>query len=407
MLKTLILEDDLTKLRRIVEVLGDVTGFSVDTVTHVADFLSAKRLLASTYFDLLILDISVPVRADQQASPDAGLRLLNEITERPGYKVPAHIIGVTAYPEVYADAANDFSRRLLTVLLYDPASDGWVEPMQARVRHMLVSKQAQAQEADDYQCDLAIVCALRDSELPYVRRLSWDWEQVDLPDDNTIYYRGRYASEGTQKTVYAAACERMGLPAAAILTTKMIQRFRPRYVAMTGITAAVRGRAKYGDVIVADPVWDWGNGKWVSGPGSGSPIFLPAPHQIQLSAGLRKKFELFKDSGLLHRIREGWPADKPDHELSLHVGPVASGAAVLADGMTADAIKQQHRGLIGIEMESYALYAAAEEVSAPRPAAFALKAVVDYADGSKDDRYHKYAAYTSAEVLCHFAEAYL
>jgi nucleoside phosphorylase len=93
--------------------------------------------------------------------------------------------------------------------------------------------------------------------------------------------------------------------------------------------------------------------------------------------------------------------------VQLHLGPLASGAAVLSDGLTAKRVIQQHRQLLGIEMEAYGVYAAADEAPAPRPQAFALKSVVDFADGEKDDRFQPFGAYVSARVLRHFAENYL
>lgn len=55
-------------------------------------------------------------------------------------------------------------------------------------------------------------------------------------------------------------------------------------------------------------------------------------------------------------------------------------------------------------MEAYSVFAAAEEASEPRPSAFALKAVVDFADGEKGDYFQTYGAYASAAVLQELCE---
>lgn len=91
----------------------------------------------------------------------------------------------------------------------------------------------------------------------------------------------------------------------------------------------------------------------------------------------------------------------------MHIGPVASGASVLEDQKIADSIVQQHRKLIGIEMEGYAVLASAEEAPLPQPKAFVIKSVCDFADTEKNDEYREYAAYTSAAVLKVFVERYL
>jgi nucleoside phosphorylase len=175
---------------------------------------------------------------------------------------------------------------------------------------------------------------------------------------------------------------------------------------MTGITAGIRGRVEFGDVIVANPSWDGGSGKWIIQ--RDSPQFLAAPHQLPLSVTLRDKFRaLSQDVALLARIKEQWPAGAPSSELRVRMGPLVSNASVLADRVSAERIQARHRELLGIEMEAYALFAAAEECSEPRPTAFALKSVVDFADGERNDQYQAYAAFTSAQVLRHFAQLYL
>jgi nucleoside phosphorylase len=49
--------------------------------------------------------------------------------------------------------------------------------------------------------------------------------------------------------------------AAGVLSMKMIEYFRPKYLAMTGILAGMRGGSEPGDIVAADPSWDYGSGK--------------------------------------------------------------------------------------------------------------------------------------------------
>jgi nucleoside phosphorylase len=198
----------------------------------------------------------------------------------------------------------------------------------------------------------------------------------------------------------------MGMPAAAVLATKMVRTFRPRFIAIVGIAAGVKDRSKIGDVIVADPCWDWGSGKWTL-DGSET-AFRPAPHQVGLNPRLREQFRLLaNDTQSLVQIRDRWPAAKPDAAVVLHIGPMASGAAVLSDGVTARRVLEQHRQLLAIDMESYGVYSAAAESPSPSTVAFGVKTVVDYADADKDDRFQAYGAYMSANVTAQIAERYL
>jgi nucleoside phosphorylase len=175
---------------------------------------------------------------------------------------------------------------------------------------------------------------------------------------------------------------------------------------MCGIAAGVSGRCEIGDVIVADPTWDWGSGK-IETVG-GRSLLRAAPHQLALHSALRLKVQkLARDRTLLAEIRDGWPASKPNHELSVRIGPVASGAAVLADQHTLTEIERQHRKLLSVEMESYGVYAAANEARIPQPLPISLKAICDFADQHKNDDHQAYAAYTSAEITRSLIEKFL
>ena len=70
-------------------------------------------------------------------------------------------------------------------------------------------------------------------------------------------------------------------------------------------------------------------------------------------------------------------------------------------------IRGQHRKTLGVEMETYGMFVAAEESPEPQPRCFSLKSVCDFADPSKDDAHQAYAAYTSAAALRAFCEGYL
>jgi nucleoside phosphorylase len=101
----------------------------------------------------------------------------------------------------------------------------------------------------------------------------------------------------------------------------------------------------------------------------------------------------------LDNIYRKWPANKPPTVLKLHVGPLGSGSAVVADTAAIEDVREHWRKLIGIEMEAYAVHVACRDAIAPAPMFLCLKSICDFASG-KDDAWQSYAAYTAAE-LCH------
>lgn len=166
---------------------------------------------------------------------------------------------------------------------------------------------------------------------------------------------------------------------------------------MAGICAGVRGKTEIGDVILFEPAWEWPSGKLVDAEGGS--YLEPSPHQIGVPEFLVARVaELSKDHGFLASVRAKWPK-APSSALRLLTGPSASGSAVVADSFTVESIQAQNRKLTALDMEAYGVYAAARSASAPKPTAFALKSVCDFADEKKSDDWQAYAAYTSAETV--------
>jgi nucleoside phosphorylase/CheY-like chemotaxis protein len=405
-MRILIVEDDAAKLRRISEAALAVEGVDLEMIDHAFDRRRARAMLAERYYDLLVLDLSIPDQPNQPPREDAGLELLDELYRLQRFMLPGHIIGMTMHESAFTSGLPRFQARGLALVRYEPDGADWMDLLHARLVHITRTDADKAAEPREHRSLLFICCALRSPELEAVRRIAWQWEQHNEPGDDTIYYRGRFERGGREHTVFAAAASDMGMPAAAVLATKGILAFRPRYIGMPGIAAGIEGKTQMGDIIVATPCWDYGSGKWTTT--DDRLVFEASPRQLSLDTGVRKACERLSESKqVLAAIKDGWPAERPPQELVLHIGALASGASVIADGVTAERVREQHRRLLGLEMEAYSVYLAAEEAPAPRPRAFAMKAVVDFASGDKGDRWQGYAAYVSAMTLQRLAEDYL
>ena len=137
-------------------------------------------------------------------------------------------------------------------------------------------------------------------------------------------------------------------------------------------------------------------------------VFLPAPDYISIDRDLVASIErLAEDKQFFAEIHKKWPAAKPGAHPTLHMGPSACGPMVVADGQTLKNIREkQNRDTIALDMEAYGVYCAARISSRPRPSAFCAKAVCDFGDPLKDDKYQSYAAYTSANTATHFLRTY-
>jgi nucleoside phosphorylase/CheY-like chemotaxis protein len=402
--RILVVEDDQIKFERISRAIAGVDGELERDLEHAEDIRGARLKLLEIQYDLLVLDVVLPLRAKEPPRMDAGLLLLDELARREGrYRLPGYTIGITQFESVYDQAQARFQEHTLSVVRYETDSDNWVETLQAGVRYVMGALESRESARLEYGCEAAILCALAKPELSAVKTLPWAFRPKPLPQDDTPYYEGFIPRDSGTRRVYAAAAPRMGMQASAVLATKMVFNFRPRYLIMVGITAGIKGRTRSGDLLVADPCWDWGSGKWEVK--NGHVNFAQAPHQIGVSPFFRGLMQqLSSDDAALSAIQASWQGPPNHNRLSLHAGPVASGAAVVADEGTMTQILDQHRQLLGIEMETYGVYAAAEEAPNPRPKALSIKAVVDHGDKDKSDEWQRYAAFVSARTVQHVLE---
>jgi nucleoside phosphorylase/CheY-like chemotaxis protein len=403
-LKILVVEDNADKLRHVINCINSVPGCIPEHTHSARDANEARRYLRENQYDLMILDISLPERPESLPAPDGGIKLLEEVLERDIYSKPREVVGLTAFSDVLESAGRRFAEDLWQVVQYDSTDDTWVQQLQRKIRYILLAKRAGP--LPDYEQYLCVLTALPTPELEAVLKIPWAWEKFELPNDPTVYHRGVVQKDGTPRPVVAACASRMGMTASAILSMKMINHFRPRYLAISGILAGISSQCSMGDIIAADPCWDWGSGKYQVKRRQHQ--FAAAPYQVNINSFVRSKLSLLSTAGAdLDEIRRGWQGKKIDTVLRMHIGPVASGASVLEDHKIAESIVQQHRKLVGIEMEGYAVLASAEEAPLPQPKAFAIKSVSDFADEEKNDEYREYAAYTSAAGLKVFVERYL
>lgn len=393
-MKILLVDDNPRRYERLVErlVAAEVKRADIHIVTCAMD---ARNRLQAEKYDLMVLDIVLPLRSDEAPDDRHSQELLVELLDYDEMIRPRQIVGLSAYEIAAGKVAPFFAENLWTVITYSESNDGWITQILNCVNYL--RNQDNTPKQRTYMTDVAIVCALQDPELNAVLDLKWNWQDARPIDDVTFVHDGSIEIGGQKISIVAAAASRMGMVSAALLSAKLIEAIRPKFLVMLGICAGVKGKIKIGDVLLADPSWDWQSGKRVRDKENAS--FSVSPHQISVSASIRSCFEqLRNDRGAISSIADAWKADVP-HQLKLVVGPMASGSAVLADGDVVSAIKQQHRDLCGIEMEAYGVYSAAAVASYPRPAAFALKSVCDYADPDKNDDHQKYAAYASAKTF--------
>lgn len=400
MFKILIVEDDTDKLRNIYRIVKEIDNVDLNNIEHVIDVIDAKQKTKLTSYDLMIVDIAIPPSKSESVDLEGGIKLVEEILLRDVYKIPTHIIGLTSKEEVFEKAFEKFESKALTVIRYSDTDMEWESKLSEGIAQRINSKVSFSQVAAEFNYDVAIITALAEPELKEVKRISSNWEKLNIPTDSTCYYATTLSKEDVKIKVVIAHAPQMGMCAASTLTMKIIENFRPQYLIMCGIAAGVKDgdNLKVGDILIADEVWDGASGK-IKTTETDESLFLPDYRHKVLNEDMKDMLSNIKlERRYLDDIYKSYPtSNKPKLILDMHIGPMASVPAVIQNKNEIDKIKAHSRKLIGIEMESYGVFYSASNSSRPKPIVISIKSISDFADEHKSDNFQEYSAYTSAQ----------
>lgn len=397
-MRILIADDCKSRYKNLLAKLAEI-GVQRSSIVLVASADEAQTQLELHYYDLLVLDIVLPLyETDDDGSHENSLAILHRINNDTTIYKPGKVIGITADLAAAGAAKETFSDFTWSIINYSQIDNEWQQRIINCVNYILQEKQARPQEIPNQNAiDVVVICALETPEFEELMKLPWEWTASRPIHDHMFVRDGCFVSKGRKITVSAAFTSRMGMVETALKTSIAITQLRPKLIVMTGICAGVPTKSKLGDVIFAEFAWDFQNGKWVR-EGQRTKFFI-SPHQIPATYAIKALMEVMRsDTKFLDSLSSAFSKDCP-YNTRIKIGPMASGSAVLADGKTIKEIQQrQQRDVYGVEMEIYGLYAAAY-TSSPLMRFFALKGVCDHADPEKHDEAQRYAAFASARIL--------
>lgn len=389
LINVLLVEDNQEKLQLLKPVFDDASV----QIAHVISIIDAQKELIANDYDMLLLDIQIPNDKTSTIDQKGGLKLLEWLEVYAGCYIPPKIFGFTGFVDNDPSIAINFQSRGIPLLHTSQGNYDWLNTIKINIEYLRSSKKESSSSTSTF--DVAIITAMGHNELKAVKDLDIDWESFNVDNDPTIFFKGVLKTGTRDINIVAAHTPRMGMAASSCLTTRMCMLFNPVFFIMTGIAAGIEGKADMGDIIVADPCWDWGNGKLTSNPDGA--LFKPAPHQIPLNVRVKGQLQHIRDEHLyLSKIENDWRGPKPEGKLKLILGPMASGAVVLEDEETVETIVSHHRQTCGVEMEAYGVMSAVMDSCESGIIPIVIKSVCDNANPEKNDDWQNYASYTSA-----------
>ena len=371
MVNILIVDDAANKIQAIRRVLEPLITEDIEII--VANCInSAKRELKKRNFDIMILDICLPQIFGENPQQDGGMRLLKTIKDSKFYSYPRYVISVSRY-EQSTEVFSSSEGKIHTAIFYDEGSNAWENKLNSCVEAAIsIVKNTTVHRIYDF--DIAVICALEE-EAEMIKNSLVSVEKYQVEYDDDIYYKGFFDTEDKKISVVLSFANQMGMVAATSLATKMINNFAPRYMVMTGITGGTKpDKMNFGDVIVANTSWDYRAGKDIRNQDSA--YHLNSINALTIDTKMTSYCRnLSQNKTKLREIKDNFRmGDVPGTELQLLIGPVVSGASVVTDPeIVKDVLENQDRQVLGIEMEIYGMYYAANWGINPRPKFVALK----------------------------------
>jgi len=251
--------------------------------------------------------------------------------------------------------------------------------------------------------DILLITALFE-ERKWIQELFKGAEWVEIEKEGIFFHTCIYKRNDAVIKISLVTQIQMGMTHAAVLTTRSINILDPEIVIMTGICAGVKGKVELGDLIIGSKIFDYGSGKIVEG--KLRPHFEP----VMLDGWLWQLLDIMRnDQEVVRSIKSEFPLTQPDErQLSIRIGSLGCGAAVVSDGGFVEGVLASERKLLGLDMESYAVALATSLLTTPskRIECFVIKGVVDFADAQKNDNYHEFGAYASAAFVKKFIDRY-
>lgn len=393
MIKILIVDDNPIKAAKVTESLED---FDICSIDVASDIVSARKYLVDSY-DLLIIDMNLPERFNESPKENKGIDFLIELKSSKRLIFPKNIIALTEYVHIYEKYNREFAAEALFLISYSESSRAWVVALNEQIKRII--KAESIEEVLAFSVDIVFIAALRNPELEVLLKKEYSWKMVKIPNDPTVYYSGKISSEnGRIVSIAAVSLPQMGMISAACTTTKVINIFKPKFIIMIGICGGIQDKVNLGDVVIADLSFDFGSGKIVKDD-EGGEKFEPDFKAIPLDGEYKEEIIEFSSSkSVLRGIQDKWQGNNPKNDFSIVVGPIGSGAAVIANEVYTERIRAHQRKLVAIDMETYAIFYCCEYANSHKPKAISIKSVSDFANSEKNDDMQRYCSFLSVEV---------
>lgn len=365
------------------------------------DVFSARDRLRAAYYDLLIVDLTLPILIGKTAATIENAQiLLNDVFEGGEIKAPGDVIGISKDVDVLSLIRTDIGEHLMGCIHEDTGS-AWQASYAAKLKYLMRTRNARQIVANSsYDFDLVIITALDKEAQPFSDLFGLTTsdqferaKQFTFADKIGVMRRGALFSIGLA-----------GPSASAAATQALLTQFRPKLIFMTGFCGGVKRRVRIGDIVAFRNSAPWDNGKWAERNIGGTkvPFFRARATALSGSEGQTRDIvrdlineECWTEPKHLDKIT-GLPAAS---KAQLHLQGAGSGSAVVTSVATLDQITALDESIWAVDMESHAFYHTCRNTPVLQPDFLCIKGVADHCNGAKSSRYHTSCSTLSARLV--------
>lgn len=217
------------------------------------------------------------------------------------------------------------------------------------------------------------------------------WKKIHGISDR-VFYETKSANG---LSLVAASAIGMGQVNAMALTQEIINLYKPKKIILVGIAGGLDKKIPLGDVVISDQIVDYELGK-ISQDG-----FTPRWSVYQADFALINKFKNYCNNKWVDYITTPRPSGYLNEKPQFHIGLYLSGNKIIADELTAGALKSFWTRGAAIEMEGAGIASLLRQIKNP-PGFIIVKGLCDYADLNKNDEWQEYSADAAASLAFSF-----
>ena len=413
MIRVLIMDDTPEKTGKIKSVLTGKCMLHESEITVAKSINSGRRMLSADSYDLLILDLVMPVNDGEEVGAEGQSEgFIDELSRVGRLNKPIYIIALTQYKEKIEENRQTYAKKLWKLIHYDLKQTEWEDVLQDAVDTIIETKRKLLEHiAKENRFDVGLLCALPEEFEMMKAATSPNW--VVKEDDHSpfnLYTLQVRTENGHSLRLLACCCNAPGMQAASVAASYMLSRYGLAMLFMTGFCAGFKkDGVNRGDLFVADSEYDYGSGK-LARNANNDQVLNTEQKQYPCSFELLGKLNAFiaaqnmPDKLRTELERVGYLQEEMGQP-AIHVAPGTCGSYVVGDEAFMNKLRKEgNRKLTGLDMEGYGLYLAGHML---KKDCVLVKGIADYGDGVKDDKYHRTCSYASAWFVMRFIKVML